>query len=250
MRGKNLDLRIGKYLEVHLRQCALMGSFAKKPSPSRSISTGTVGAPQVAPGMGRGDDYGDRSSSYAHPYRIEHHRAYSDNQPEPVSFPTTSSQSHTQSQSHAVFPDPPSFENPFSMDPHWSDPSYMVGTSSRNVDLPFLPISPSTLLHPMPGEIESTDGSPAGPWPWNNSGGWDVPDNNGHFAFSVGGWDPGPGGPVDLQADRLRSSDASGPSVSGKLGQKVVSNRGIQRLEEVLEWSTMMRILHAYHAHL
>jgi len=135
------------------------------------------------------------------------------------------------------------------MDSHWSDPSYEIGASSRNIDLPFLPISPSTLLHPMPGEIESSDGSPAGPWPWSNNGGWDVPDNNGQFAFSVGGWDPGPGGVVESRADRLRSSEMSTAS-SSKQAKKVISNRGIQRLEEVLEWSTMMRILHAYHAHL
>lgn len=251
MRGRSQVRRIGKLLLTVLPEHAdVWYSFAKKPSPSRSVSQSAVNTHQHGPGQGRHDDYGGKPSSYSHPYTLEHHRTYSDNQvPEPVTYPTTSSHSH--SQSNAAFPDPPSFENPFAMDPHWTDPSYAIGASSRTVDLPFLPISPSTLLHPMPGEIESSDGSPAGPWPWSNSGGWDVPDSNGQFAFSVGGWDPGPGGPVESHADRLRSSEMSGPSGPGRHGKKnIISNRGIQRLEEVLEWSTMMRILHAYHAHL
>lgn len=205
-----------------------------------------------------------RLASYEHPYTLEHHRAYSDGLLPPPNLPTTASQSFSADPQSSLFSGPgPAFDNPFSLD--HTDWSSFPGSSAHQSDLPFLPISPNTLLHPVAGEIESSNGSPAGPWPWSSSG-WDMPDPTNQFAFSAGGWDPGPstnqsgstGPPVDRPStsEGIRSGSISGTGqghLTGKARDKAVQQaavRGVQRLEEVLEWSTMMRILHAYHAHL
>jgi hypothetical protein len=215
------------------------GRFAKKPTPP------------PAPAQ--------RVASYEHPYTLEHHRAYSDGLLPPPNHPSTSQSFSADAQSGLFAGSTPVFDNPFGLD--HTDWSSFPGSSARGGDLPFLPISPNTLLHPVAGEIESSDGSPAGPWPWSSSG-WDMPDPTNQFAFSAGGWDPGPstnhsgstGPPIERPSTAEGIRSAPGPGrISSKARDKAAqqaATKGVQRLEEVLEWSTMMRILHAYHAHL
>ena len=210
-------------------------------------------------------------SSRSTTYSLEaHSRGYSDSSRIGASYPestlrqpsSTSFFSPSIPFPSGVTPSTTSHPSHFDLDSSWtqSDPlAHPNASTMRTLDVPFLPISPNTLLYPIPGEVESSDGSPAGtPWSWANAGSsWDATDGGG-VGYSVGGWDPGPS-----------AYSASGPSTGapetpslrgmrrmGSDGQR--SDRGRmrggpskpRRLEDVLEWSTMMRILHAYHAHL
>lgn len=139
--------------------------------------------------------------------------------------------------------------------PHHAD------TSGRSLDLPFLPISPNSLMHPMPGEMESSDGSPAGLWPWNSSNsGWDARDAL--DARPSSSWHHNQPAGFDSAFTSQSTSEHARQSSIAPPG----SDRGMKRphsqqqsgapvtrtvrVEDVLEWSVMMRILHAYHAHL
>lgn len=103
------------------------------------------------------------------------------------------------------------------------------------MDLPWLPISPNSLLHPQPGEVDSaSEGSPMGRWL--------------HNTMAVNEWEQalfGPLPPSDPPSAGGSSSnrpDQAAP-VPGMPTKK-------SRVEDIVAWSVIMKILHAYHAHL
>lgn len=219
---------VNRYVRVPMRRGLLLTiiSFAKKPSPSRQTS-------DLVPPL--------HPPAFAHPYPMDEHR-YADslfaiphNQPIhtaplPLPLPTDTS---------SIFGSHPNpFEDPFSIDSAWT---HGVDPIITRQDLPFLPMSPTTLLHPMPGEHESTDGSPADVWPWNMSG-WDMPAPNHATSSSGNGWDGRGSASHGVELELL--------DVKGKAPAKIKPDRGVRHTEEVVEWGTLMRILHAYHAHL
>ena len=139
------------------------------------------------------------------------------------------------------------FEDPFHTDATWTHGSHQLKT----VDLPFLPISPSTLMNPIPGDHESTEESPQGSFPWMSTPQWEHSDNSALplSGGTAGGWESG-------ATNSRAPSSGTGPhhkdpsnGVRGRF-TKIPKDRGVRHVEEVIEWSAMMRILHAYHAHL
>jgi hypothetical protein len=101
----------------------------------------------------------------------------------------------------------------------------------NGVDLSWLPISPNSLLHPQPGEADSTsEGSPMGRWL--------------HNTMQVNEWEQALFGP-------LPPSDPPSASGSGTAPNQVpVHPTRKSRVEDIVAWSVVMKILHAYHAHL
>lgn len=103
----------------------------------------------------------------------------------------------------------------------------------NGVDLSWLPISPNSLLHPQPGEADSTsEGSPMGRWL--------------HNTMQVNEWEQALFGP-------LPPSDppsASGSGSASRADQIPVHPTRKSRVEDIVAWSVVMKILHAYHAHL
>lgn len=98
-------------------------------------------------------------------------------------------------------------------------------------DLSWLPISPNSLLHPQPGEADSaSEGSPMGRWL--------------HNTMQVNEWEQALFGP-------LPPSDPPSASGSGTTANQVpVHPTRKSRVEDIVAWSVIMKILHAYHAHL
>jgi hypothetical protein len=164
--------------------------------------------------------------------------------------------------SHPQFPPPPKTDSPVFPEfdfnpfegPFLNESSWATNTQQhlRQVDLPFLPISPSTLMHPVPGDHESTEESPQGSFPWMSTPHWDHGETTSAIAqttSSGGTWDAGP----STSHAHPAGTGPAGRDVTNGLKGKVVKpprDRGVRHVEEVIEWSAMMRILHAYHAHL
>lgn len=149
--------------------------------------------------------------------------------------------------------------------------------NSFGLDLSWLPISPDSLLHPQPGDPESSsEDSPMGRWAWMSGiddfwdaslGAGGVPGaggsaGNGGQLPTVMPDNAGPqsGGSSEQSQPHSRSQpNHRRPSVHfdfGKLAPppEAHSLRRVEdkclRLEDVAPFSTITRILHAYHAHL
>lgn len=99
------------------------------------------------------------------------------------------------------------------------------------MELPWLPISPNSLLHPQPGEVDSaSEGSPMGRWL--------------HNSMAVNEWEQALFGPLPT------SDPPSAGGSSSRQDQVPIPGNKRSRVEDIVAWSVIMKILHAYHAHL
>jgi hypothetical protein len=119
--------------------------------------------------------------------------------------------------------------NPINNNNHNPNPAQQP--NHDNIDLSWLPISPNSLLHPQPGEADSaSEGSPMGRWL--------------HNTMQVNEWEQALFGP-------LPPSDPPSASGSGTTSNQIpVHPTRKSRVEDIVAWSVIMKILHAYHAHL
>lgn len=105
--------------------------------------------------------------------------------------------------------------------------------NNSNLDLSWLPISPNSLLHPQPGEADSaSEGSPMGRWL--------------HNTMQVNEWEHALFGP--LPPSDPPSASGSGTASRPEHVPQHLSRKS--RVEDIVAWSVIMKILHAYHAHL
>lgn len=104
------------------------------------------------------------------------------------------------------------------------------------LDLPWLPISPNSLLHPAPGDPDSSsDDSPLDWWTWGTNDG-------------LGDWANPPGPSTEVDGDILAPPLTL---VTSNPGRRIsVHPPKALRIEDVLPWSTLMKILQSYRAHL
>jgi hypothetical protein len=133
--------------------------------------------------------------------------------------------------------------NPSSIPHHMSDNIHNSNNNNNNsnnnnnnnsnLDLSWLPISPNSLLHPQPGEADSaSEGSPMGRWL--------------HNTMQVNEWEHALFGP--LPPSDPPSASGSGPASRQEHLPQHLSRK--LRVEDIVAWSVIMKILHAYHAHL
>lgn len=100
-----------------------------------------------------------------------------------------------------------------------------------SLELPWLPISPNSLLHPQPGEADSaSEGSPMGRWL--------------HNTMAVNEWEQALFGPLPHSDPPSAGGSSSRPEAANMAAPKK------SRVEDIIAWSVIMKILHAYHAHL
>lgn len=144
-------------------------------------------------------------------------------------FGQSQSQSHSQSQGHGQGP---------SQSQSQSHSQYPYDFTSHtqhhepSLELPWLPISPNSLMHPQPGEADSaSEGSPMGRWL--------------HNTMAVNEWEQALFGPLPPSDPPSASGSSSRPDMTHMAGPTKKS-----RVEDIIAWSVIMKILHAYHAHL
>lgn len=231
MRGKSLDRQIGESGDCTkipcprslLQSCSpeilTRCSFARKPTPPRDPVYNGFNIPIVPP---------------SHP---THHRSHSHGATS--SFPGPPSTS--------TFPmDLPRWDSTEQLQPVMSTSPFGVGHPGFQIDPSWLPISPNSLLHPQPGEADSSsEDSPMGRWAW--MAGMDdlfdpgVPSQ------------PGSNGPIVPPSEEPRHNSL--PFDLSQFDPAAVNRRmstivKCQRIEDIAPFSTITKILQAYHAHL
>ena len=128
--------------------------------------------------------------------------------------------------------------NPSAIPHHLSESNHQTNTNNinntnNNSELSWLPISPNSLLHPQPGEADSaSEGSPMGRWL--------------HNTMQVNEWEHALFGPLP-PSDPPSASGSGSASRQDHIPQHLSRK---SRVEDIVAWSVIMKILHAYHAHL